>query len=149
MKIRHNILILIFFYLNSVSHGQIPVVEAKNQDIAQRITISQFDTLVKRSTFLSKTYSLNQLTDSDHIVIIKILNTLAEPIGKDLNKKFTSSQYERFKNLLAQKKYLTEILNIYPENTYSRGPGVYFKKLDIELLGSPHQYSKFEIIRRG
>ena len=146
MKFNSYIIILVCVFINVTSSGQVPDSIVKNLDVINRITVSKFDSLIKRETSLLESHDLNQISDSDHVVIIKIINTLDNSFNEDYSKRFTVPQYEEFTNLLLHKKYYNEILRIFPEYTHSRGPGIYFNKLKVELKGSPHSFSMYKVI---
>jgi hypothetical protein len=120
--------------------GQSKVLETRNDKI-NSITFSEFDSLLQRLSILLETHDLVKISDSDHIMIIKTINTLNTPRYEGMRERKIQT---RFLHLISNKDYLRGIASIYSW-VPSRGMGYYFKKLDVELMGSPHSSNLFLI----
>lgn len=110
-------------------------------------TISQirFDALVENSVELLNTKDLNSISDGDHINIMLCLNTIFMSRNSTGEKRFSGRRYSKLETLTATTDYTKKIIQIYPDWTPNRGMGFYFKKLNIELYGTPSQSSLFRV----
>jgi hypothetical protein len=81
-----------------------------------------------------------EIHDSDHIKIIRLINTIH--MSQDISLK--SGIYAEFIKLIEDKDYEKEI-SIYYDRIPNRGMGFYFQKLQVELGGTPHVYSMYSI----
>jgi hypothetical protein len=98
----------------------------------------ELDTLVKKALSQLQTKDLWYLSDSDHLNIIRLYNTVA---GSQDNK-LTSSLYTDFKELFNRKNYIDEVRKIY-DWTIGVGMGYVIRKLQVEIGGSPNWYSLY------
>lgn len=138
--------ITLILALNSApTLGQYSNYQKTTSDKINSIRISQFDSLLIRSSILLETHDLLQISDSDHITIIKIINTMNTPRYEAVKSRINKSIQGRFLNLLSTKNYIKEISKLYSW-VPSLGMGYYFKKLDVELNGSPNSSSLFLIV---
>lgn len=108
-------------------------------DTIKSITLSQFDEIVDNSIELLQTKKLSEISDHDHINIMMALNTI-------FMRDFKGGHYEQLK-VLADKKYVREIIKVYKEWIPNRGMGYYFPKLKMELYGTPQLYAIFDVIK--
>jgi hypothetical protein len=58
---------------------------------------------------------------------------------------FQTSSYSVFLDLLEEKKYLRSVIKIYPNWVNSRGMGFFIPELQIEIEGTPHLRSYFQV----
>jgi hypothetical protein len=132
--------ILIFSTSNSL--GQSAIDSLRDKPIF--VTKKQFDSIVIRSTTLLKTKKLNEISDSGHTDIIRVYNTiLFKWIMND--KKLSGIYYDFFYWADHETGYTHNITKVRDDWTLSRGLGYYFKKLNVELTGTPFLRSMFEI----
>jgi hypothetical protein len=116
------------------------ILKKPNMDSLIVVTRQQFDTIVQHCTSLLMTSRNVEIKDSDHINIIRLINTI--DMSQDTSLK--SGIYTEFMNLVKDKDYEKEI-SIYYDWIPNRGMGFYFQKLQVELGGTPHLYSRFTI----
>jgi len=132
-------------FCNSLINGQTTGNEKNLIDRPVIIKMSHFDSIINKSISLLSTKDLAQISDSDHVSIIKVINTIGFQNNNALKQKFSSGIYDKFLKLIDQKDYRKNIIKVYPDWVPNRGMGFYFKKLNIELDGTPHYFSKFEL----
>jgi hypothetical protein len=116
------------------------ILKKPNMDSLIVVNKEQFDTIVRRCISLLTTQRIIEIKDADHIKIIRLINSI------------TISQYASLKNgiyadfmqLIMDKDYEKEISTYY-DWIPNRGMGFYFQKLQIELGGTPHIYSRYTI----
>jgi hypothetical protein len=104
------------------------------------VTRQQFVTIVQHCTSLLKARRNIEIEDADHIKIIRLINTIN--MSQDVSLK--SGIYAEFMKLVKDKEYEKEISNYY-DWIPNKGMGFYFQKLQVELGGTPHLYSRFTI----
>ncbi|MEO6612872.1 MAG: hypothetical protein ABIT05_10325 [Chitinophagaceae bacterium] len=97
---------------------------------------NEIDTLVRKAINQLQTKDLWYLSDSDHLNIIRLYNTV---LGSQ-DKKFSLNLYNDFKNILNEKNYIHEVRKIY-DWTIGIGIGYIISKLQVEIGGSPNWYS--------
>jgi len=116
------------------------ILQKPNLDSSIVVSKQQFDTIVEHCTSLLKNRMTTELNDQDHIKIIRLINTLR----MNQSSSYNINIYSDFMKLVQEKDYEKEI-SIYYDWTPNRGMGFYFQKLQIELGGTPHLYSRYRI----
>ena len=106
------------------------------------ITVSQqqFDSLIVSATSVLSNQPFIEIKDSDHVNIIRLINTL----NFNMHSSSKKSHYKKFIKLLAEKDYEKQISNHY-HWTPNKGMGMYFPKLQVELGGTPNEKSVYTI----
>lgn len=116
------------------------ILTKPNMDSLIVITRQQFDTLVNKSISLLTNHRIIQIQDADHIMIIRLNNT----INMSQDASFKNGIYADFIKLVKDKDYEKEISTYY-DWIPNRGMGFYFQKLQVELGGTPHLHSRYTI----
>jgi len=116
------------------------ILKKPNMDSSIVITSEQFDTILQHCTYLLMTLKNIEIKDEDHIKIIRIINTIN--MSPDISLK--SGIYTEFMKFVKDKDYEKEISTYY-DWIPNRGMGFYFQKLQVELGGTPHLYSRYTI----
>jgi len=133
-----------------------------NRDSIRTITLSDFNRRVDRAIECLQTKELTQIADSDHINIMMCLNTILMTSLKEKGPlisqtpngqvkmyatidRFTNGRYKQLEDIADQKNYDRNIVKVYPDWVFSRGMGLYFVKLQMELYGTPHLYAFFQV----
>ncbi len=116
------------------------ILKKPNMDSLIIVTKQQFDTIVQHCTSLLTTRRNIEIKDADHIKIIRLINT----INMSQDTSFKSGIYADFMKQVKDKDYEKEISTYY-DWIPNRGMGFYFQKLQVELGGTPHLYSKYRI----
>lgn len=118
------------------------------RNYARKISLNEFEQRVDRATALLTAKPLLAIADSDQVNIIMCLNTIAMTREQPFSPqpRFKGERYDNLETAKYRRDYERSMMKIY-EYTPNRGSGIYFKKLDIELYGSPHLYSLFEVSR--
>jgi len=122
------------------SRKRYDILKKPNMDSSIVVTRQQFDTIVQHCTSLLKTRRNFEMEDADHIKIIRLINTIN--MSQDVSLK--SGIYAEFMKLLQDKEYEKEISTYY-DWIPNKGMGFYFQKLQVELGGTPHLYSRYTI----
>jgi hypothetical protein len=130
--------------LTYTSRKRYDVLKKPNQDSIAYISKSDFDSLVLYSIGRLKTKDIWQISDTDHIQIIKIKNTISMSDDNNHNRRFVNGIYTDFESLIKEKNYGNEMSKIY-DWIPNRGMGFYFEKLQVELGGTPHFFSRFVV----
>jgi len=130
--------------LTYISRKRYDALKKPNQDSISYISKSNFDSLVLYSIRQLKTKDIDQITDKDHIQIIKINNTILMSHDNIHNKRFVNSIYSDFETLIKEKNYATEMSKKY-DWIPNRGMGYYFLKLQVEFGGTPHFFSRYVV----
>ena len=121
------------------SFGQTDSIKNEfNRDSSQTILKEDFDSLVDQSISLLKTKKLEEITDEQHIKIMKSLNTISV-------RKLKKGRYEKLEEVSKQIEYTKNITKRYPDWIPNRGMGFYFPKLKMELYGTPMPYAIFDV----
>ncbi len=115
------------------------VLPKPNMDSVVTITRNIFDRQIEHATESMKTEVL-YLTKTELIQIIRCYNTIE--FNKDI---YSDSIYQQFKDTFISIAWDKKICKYY-DNVPSRGMGFYFYQLQVELLGTPHQWSKYQVI---
>lgn len=123
-----------------VSKKRYDILKKPNFDLPNRVTKSQLDTLVAESRNILAKKEASAITDEEHIQIIRLINTLR--MSQDASLK--SGVYAEFMNLVVKKNYEKEMASLY-DWIPNRGMGFYFQKLQVELGGTPHLYSRYTV----
>lgn len=124
---------------NSISFGsrkRYDILPKPDLNLRFYKSYSELDTLVRKTISQIQTKDLWHLSDSDHLNIIRLYNT----VFSSEDKKLTSSLYKDFEDLLNKKNYIEEIRKIY-DWTIGIGMGYVISKLQVEIGGSPNWYS--------
>lgn len=116
------------------------ILKKPNMDSLIIVTKQQFDTIVQHCTSLLTTRRNIEIKDADHIKIIRLINT----INMSQDTSFKSGIYAEFMKRVKDKDYEKEISTYY-DWIPNRGMGFYFQKLQVELGGTPHLYSRYAI----
>jgi hypothetical protein len=118
------------------------------RDYSKKISLAEFEQRVDRATALLTAKPLLAIADSDQVNIIMCLNTIAMTREQPFSPqpRFKGERYDNLEMAKYRRDYERSMMKIY-EYTPNRGAGIYFKKLDIELYGTPHLYSLFEVSR--
>jgi len=131
--------IAIFFFAPFFCSGQRDYSKF-NPDSSKVISKKDFNNLIDSCINLLQTKELTQISDSGHIDIMMCFNT-------SLYLGFREETYKILKNLLEEKDYWRKIITIYPDWIYNRGEGYYFRKLKMEVGGTPRRYAIFRVIK--
>ena len=116
------------------------ILKKPNMDSTITITKQNFDSIIETSISLITKREVLYIRSTEHIKIIRLINTIS--MSQDIS--FKSGIYSRFMNLIKEKDYEKE-LSTYFDWIPNRGMGFYFQKLQIELGGTPHLYSRYNI----
>lgn len=111
-----------------------------SSDSSRTISKSSFDNLVDNSIKLIQTKELTKITDKEHIDIMMCLNTI-------FVQKLLGGQYQTLETAAKEKEYSKNITKVYPEWIPNKGIGLYFKKLKMELYGTPRPYSFYKVTK--
>jgi hypothetical protein len=115
------------------------------------ISLNQFNKIVDSCTQLLQTKNFSEISDSGNVYIIMCHNTLAytPDLGSSSVTRYEGDRYDRFaKALFADNDaYEKSLLKIYTSKI-SHGGGLYFPKLNIQLLGAKDRHSIFGIIEQ-
>ena len=93
------------------------------------------------------------ISDKDHIDIMLCLNTIfladiMNPGQKIKNGRFkTLGRYKTLESLIEEKQYVKNITKVYPDFTWNKGMGYYFKKINTELYGTPSLNYVFKVTK--
>ena len=96
--------------------------------------------MVDNSIKLIQTKELSKIKDKEHIDIMMCLNTI-------FVRKLSGGQYQILETVAKEKEYSKNITKVYPEWTPNKGMGLYFKKLKMELYGTPRPYSFYQVTK--
>ena len=107
------------------------------------LTEKQFDSVVTNGLKLLKTKPLSQISDEQHIAIIRASNRIW--ISQIDTPKYSKGAYAGLKKFLDNPNYSKGMLKAYPEWSPNRGMGMYFHKLNIEYGGTPCFWSMFVV----
>lgn len=116
-----------------------------NGERSKKITLIEFQNRVDRATLVLKTKRLSAISDTEHINIIKCLNTIRYVNGSLIEPKFNGTKYQYFEAIIEKKDYCRDITKVYPRYSWNTGMGYYLKKLKIELGGLPSPNSMFDV----
>jgi len=116
------------------------ILKKPNMDSLIIVTRQQFDSIVQHCTSLLMTSRIIEIKDVDHIKIIRLINTIN--MSQDISLK--SGIYGDFIKRVKDNDYEKEI-STYCDWIPNRGMGFYFQKLQVELGGTPHLYSRFTL----
>jgi hypothetical protein len=116
------------------------ILKKPNMDSLIVVNKQQFDTIVEHCIALLKTRRNIEIKDADHIKIIRLINSIN--MSQDIS--FKNGTYADFMKLVKDKDYEKEISTYY-DWIPNRGMGFYFQKLQVELGGTPHLYSRYTI----
>ncbi|MEZ4804466.1 MAG: hypothetical protein R2852_02985 [Bacteroidia bacterium] len=122
------------------SKKRFDILKKPNMDSVIIVSREQFATLVEECNLLLNTHRIGDLEDEKHIKIIRLYNTLC--MSSDTT--YENGIYDEFMKQVFDKSYLKE-LAIYYDWIPNRGMGMYFLKLQVELGGTPHLYSRYTI----
>lgn len=117
--------------------------ESTNLNAVKIISTEEFQKKVEKSVEQLNSQEINTFADSINIEIIMCLNTIAFTNDSLNHKRFSGGIYEQLVVLTSEKDYLKILMTKFPKNVPSRGLGIYFPELDIELYGTPHPYSYY------
>ena len=116
------------------------ILKKPNMDSLIVVNKQQFDTIVEHCISLLKAFRNIEIKDADHIKIIRTINTIN--MSQDIS--FKNGIYSDFIKLTQDKNYEKEISTYY-DWIANRGMGFYFQKLQVELGGTAHLYSRYTI----
>ncbi len=116
------------------------ILKKPNMDSLIVVNMQQLNAIVEHCISLLKTARNIEIKDTDHIKIIRTINT----INMDQDISFKNGIYADFLKLLKDKDYEKEISTYY-DWIPNKGMGFYFQKLQVELGGTPHLYSRYTI----
>jgi len=117
------------------------ILEKPNMDSLIIVTKLQFEAIVDSCISILKTLRIFEIKKIDNIKIIRSINT----INMSQDTSFKKGIYAEFMKLVKEKDYEKEISFYFFDRIPSRGMGFYFQKLQVELGGTPHLFSKFTI----
>lgn len=146
MKKHIEILLFIGFTLSSLSGSGKHGFSALNQDTSITITKARFNDYVNSSIELLQNKNVNEISDSEHKMIIMCLNTIQFTRDSLSQKVFSGGGYEKLILTANQNNYVENLLRRFPNNIPSRGMGFYFPEINVELYGTPHSFSYFTLI---
>jgi hypothetical protein len=114
------------------------------QDSIVPISSQRFDSLVAHLTARLHTVPLDQWCETDHVNLMRTLNTLMFEDRPD--ERFGVGNYARLESLCRAMDYDYQMMaRLFPEWIPNRGMGAYFVKLDMELHGTPYLHSRFNV----
>ena len=117
-----------------------------NLDSSKEVSLATFNRIVDNSIIILQTKKLSQISDTDHINIMMCLNTIFIVTQKgSFQKRFTGGNYQKLVSICDEKKYIRNIIKVYPNWIPIRGMGYYFPKLKMELYGTPRLYAIFTV----
>jgi hypothetical protein len=73
------------------------------------------------------------------------LNTIFLSETPNLEKRFEQGRYKKLDSIAHQKNYATKMTKVYTDFTFNRGMGFYFKKIKMQLYGTPDLYYTFSV----
>jgi hypothetical protein len=123
-----------------ISKKRYDILKKPNMDLKNVVSKKQLEMMVYSSTTILKNKRLSEITDEENIQIIRLLNTLR--MSRDSYLK--SGVYAKFINETKKNNFVKEISSYY-DWIPSRGMGFYFQKLQVELGGTPHFYSRYTV----
>lgn len=132
-------ILAVHLFVSTICNGQINKTQF-SADPSKTISKISFDNLVDISIKLIQTKELVKITDKEHINIMMCLNTI-------FVRKLSGEKYQILETVAKEKEYSKKIIKIYTEWTPNKGMGFYFKKLKIELYGTPKPYSFYKVIK--
>jgi hypothetical protein len=116
------------------------ILKKQNMDSLIVVDKQQFDSIVEHCIALLKTHRNIEIKDADHVKIIRLINS----INMSQDTVFKNGIYTDFMKLVADKDYENQISTFY-DWIPNMGMGFYFQKLQVELGGTPHLYSRYTI----
>jgi hypothetical protein len=117
-----------------------------NLDSIKSISLNEFNYRIDRAIKLLRKKPLSTISDTDHINIMMCLNTIfMKHIPGSIEQRFKGGRYTEIEKLEKEKNYSRDIVKVYSDWIPDRGMGYYFKKLRMELYGTPHLYAMFEV----
>lgn len=123
-----------------ISKKRYDILPKPNMDSIIRINSDDFYNRVKTSLELLRTKRLIGLSDQNNIEIIRITNTL----WMSQDSSYKKGIYKEFTDEISKTNYEKEISTFY-DWIPNRGMGFYFQKLQVELGGTPHLWSRYVI----
>jgi hypothetical protein len=123
-----------------ISKKRYDVLKKPNMDSKNVLTKKQFELKVNESTSILNNKRLIEITDKENIQIIRLINTIL--MSQD--SLYKSGTYSDFIKAVERTSYEKEIASFY-DWIENRGMGFYFQKLQVELGGTPHLYSRYII----
>jgi hypothetical protein len=116
------------------------------RDSYMPIGLLEFNRLVDRSIKLLQTKSLSAISDTDHINIMRCLNTIFM-VHKEVSieERFSGGRYTELENTERKVNYEKDIVKVYTKWIPNRGMGYYFPLLKMELYGTPMPYAIFKV----
>ena len=123
-----------------ISKKRYDILPKPNMDSIIRVDAEDFSIRVKNSLELLKTKRLIELSDQNNIEIIRITNTL----WMSQDSIYKKGIYKEFSDEISKTNYEKEISTFY-DWIPNRGMGFYFQKLQVELGGTPHLWSRYVI----
>lgn len=116
------------------------ILKKPNMDSLIVISEQRFNSIIDTCSLILTKHRVIEIKDSEHIEIIRLINT----ISMSQDNSFKTGIYSDFMKLVNEKDYEKE-LSTYFDWIPNRGMGFYFQKLQIELGGTPHLYSRYTI----
>lgn len=129
----------VHLFVSTICSGQTTKAQF-SADSSRTISRTSFDNLVDNSIKLIQTKDLSKITDKEHIDIMMCLNTI-------FVRKLSGGQYQTLATVAKEKEYSKNITKVYPEWIPNKGMGLYFKKLKMELGGTPRPYSFYKVTK--
>jgi hypothetical protein len=123
-----------------ISQKRYDILKKPNMDLKNFVNQAQLEMLVIQSTTILDTKSILVITDEENIQIIRLINT----IRMEQDSLYKSGVYLHFMEDVEKTNYEKEISILY-DWILNRGMGFYFQKLQVELGGTPHFYSRYVI----
>jgi hypothetical protein len=123
-----------------ISKKRYDILKKPNMDSKNVLTKKQFELKVNESTAILNNKRLAEIADEENIQIIRLINTIR--MSQDSLHK--TGIYADFIKAVEKTGYEKEIASFY-DWIPNRGMGFYFQKLQVELGGTPHLYSRYTI----
>ncbi|ULQ57134.1 hypothetical protein KJS94_02845 [Flavihumibacter rivuli] len=123
-----------------ISKKRYDILKKPNMDSKNALTKKQFELKVNESTAILKKKRLAEITDEENFQIIRLINT----IRMSQDSLHITGIYADFIKAVEKTGYEKEIASFY-DWIPNRGMGFYFQKLQVELGGTPHPYSRYTI----
>lgn len=61
------------------------------------------------------------------------------------DRRFNDDRCRKLETVADEKEYRRNINKVYPQSIFSRGMGLYYPKLKMELYGTPNPYATFDV----
>jgi hypothetical protein len=119
---------------------------AQDRTVPEEVSRREFNRMVYQSIALLQGTELKEISDKEHVSIMYCLNTIGMTrMMRTTNGLDEVKLYENLEKLSEQKDYVQQLMKIYPDWIPNRGMGCYFRKLKMELGGTPSADSYYKI----